>query len=80
MQKGMRFSPKSLEMGGSTANMQFISDYKLLFYPIAANEMYFCTSTAQKQNIYRNSNVLLHLIPSSRPSSYEKRATAETDS
>ncbi|OMG47345.1 hypothetical protein BK140_21970 [Paenibacillus macerans] len=49
MQKCMRFSSKFLEMGGSTANMQFISDNKLLFYPIVANEMYFCTSAAQKQ-------------------------------
>ncbi|GBK62177.1 hypothetical protein PbDSM24746_21810 [Paenibacillus macerans] len=49
MQKCMRYSSKRLETGGSTANMQFISDHKLLFYPITANEMYFCTSTAQTQ-------------------------------
>ncbi|MDU5946875.1 MAG: hypothetical protein E6Z15_07345 [Paenibacillus macerans] len=49
MQKGMRFLSKIPETGGSTANMQFISYDKPPLYPIAANEMYFCASTAQKQ-------------------------------
>lgn len=49
MQKGMRFLSKIPETGGSTANMQFISYDKPPLYPIAANEMYFWASTAQKQ-------------------------------
>ncbi|MEC0139233.1 hypothetical protein P4H94_20510 [Paenibacillus macerans] len=54
MQKCMRYSSKFLETGGSNANVQFISSHKLLFYPIAPNEMHFCISIALKQKFAEN--------------------------
>ncbi|MGZ7443603.1 hypothetical protein [Paenibacillus sp. TH7-28] len=69
-------------MGGSNANVQFISSQKILFDPMSAKQMHFCISIALKREYTKNemhfcsSSSAKATVPSQRSKHEEARWAA----